>query len=66
MRFRRYSQRDALTGFFPDRDPSVPGEEVIAVVVGLTYGPVGSGITGHHAGRLVAVTLDALLQGQRH
>jgi hypothetical protein len=57
---------DALTRFFPDRDPSVSDEEVIAVVVGLTYGPVGSGISGHHARRLVTVTLEALLQGQRY
>lgn len=55
---------DAIARFFPDRDPSISTDEIVAIVVGLTYGPVGSGLTGHDAGRLVAVALKALMSRQ--
>lgn len=54
----------AIARFFPDRDPSISTDEIVAIVVGLTYGPVGSGLTGHDAGRLVAVALKALMSRQ--
>lgn len=55
---------DVIARFFPDRDPSISTDEIVAIVVGLTYGPVGSGLTGHDAGRLVAVALKALMSRQ--
>ncbi|MDR6789160.1 AcrR family transcriptional regulator [Sphingomonas sp. BE138] len=52
---------EAIAKFFPDRDLNLRPDEIVAIVVGLTYGPVGSGLTGHDAGRLVSVALRAVL-----
>ena len=52
---------EAITAFFPDHDETLRPDEIVAIVVGLTYGPVGSGLTGHDAGRLASVALRAVL-----
>jgi len=56
---------EAITAFFPDRDLTLRPDEIVAIVVGLTYGPVGSGLTGHDAGRLASGALRAVLTRAR-
>ncbi|MEP7455964.1 TetR/AcrR family transcriptional regulator [Phyllobacterium sp. SB3] len=53
---------EAMRPFFPGhRLPCTP-EEIVAIVVALSYSPVVSGASGHKAGRLVKLTLNALMQ----
>jgi len=53
---------EAMRPFFPDnRLPCTP-EEIVAIIVALSYSPVVSGASVHKAGRLVELTLKALMQ----
>ena len=53
---------EAMRPFFPDhRLPCTP-EEIVAIIVALSYSPIVSGASGHKAGRLVELTLKALMQ----
>ncbi len=52
---------EALRPFFPDRSLPAPPEEIVAIIVALTYSPVvGSG--GRSAGRLVQIVLEGLMK----
>lgn len=52
---------EALRQFFPDRRLPAPPEEIVAIIVALTYSPViGSG--GRSAGRLVQIVLEGLMK----
>lgn len=53
---------EAMRPFFPDQRLPCAPEEVIAIVVALCYNPVVNGASGHKTGRLVELTLKALLQ----
>lgn len=57
-----HSVGEAMRPFFPDQQlPGAP-EEIVAIIVALCYNPVVSGASGHKTGRLVELTLKALLQ----
>jgi AcrR family transcriptional regulator len=60
MNWRSVGQ--AMRPFFPDQRLPCTPEEIVAIIVALSYSPVVSGASGHTAGRLVELTLKALLQ----
>jgi len=53
---------ESMKRFFPDRTLPCTAEEIVAIVVALSYNPVVSGASDHGAGRLVELTLKALMQ----
>lgn len=53
---------EAMSLFFPDQRLPCAPEELVAIIVALSYSPVVSGASGHKAGRLVELTLKALMQ----
>lgn len=53
---------EAMRPFFPDKRLPCPPEEIVAIVVALSYSPIVSGAGGHKAGRLVELTLRALMR----
>ncbi|GEO83349.1 TetR family transcriptional regulator [Ciceribacter naphthalenivorans] len=56
-----YAVGEALRPFFPEqRMPGSP-EEIIAIIVALSYGPVVSGAGGFSSGRLVKLVLTAMM-----
>lgn len=57
-----HSVGEAMRPFFPGQRLPCPPEEIVAIVVALSYSPVVSGAGGHKAGRLVELTLKALMQ----
>lgn len=57
-----HSVGEAMRPFFPDQRLPCTPEEIVAIVVALSYNPVVSGAGGHKAGRLVELALKALMQ----
>lgn len=53
---------EAMRPFFPDQRLPCTSEELVAIVVALSYSPIVGGAGGHRAGRLVELTLKALMQ----
>lgn len=53
---------ESMQRFFPDQRLPCTAEEVVAIIVALSYSPVVGGASGHKAGRLVELTLKALMQ----
>ena len=57
-----HSVGEAMRPFFPDQRLPCAPEEVVAIIVALSYSPIISGAGGHKAGRLVELMLNALAQ----
>jgi len=57
-----HSVGEAMRPFFPDQRLPCPPEEIVAIIVALSYSPMVSGAGGHKAGRLVELTLKALMR----
>lgn len=57
-----HSVGEAMRPFFPDQRLPCAPEEVVAIIVALSYSPIVGGAGGHKAGRLVELTLKALVQ----
>jgi TetR/AcrR family transcriptional regulator, transcriptional repressor of aconitase len=53
---------EAMRPFFPDQRLPCTPEEIVAIIVALSYSPVVSGASGHSAGRLVEITLKAFMR----
>lgn len=53
---------EALRPFFPDQQLPGSPEEIVAIIVALTYGPIVSGASGHKAGRLVELVLKGMMR----
>lgn len=53
---------EAMRPFFPDQRLPCTAEELVAIIVALSYNPVVSGASGHKAGRLVELVLAAFLK----
>jgi TetR/AcrR family transcriptional regulator, transcriptional repressor of aconitase len=57
-----HSVGEAMQPYFPNQRLPCAPEEIVAIIVALSYNPVVSGAGGHKAGRLVELTLKALMQ----
>lgn len=53
---------EAMRPFFPNQRLPCTAEELVAIIVALSYNPVVSGASGHNAGRLVQLALVALMK----
>lgn len=53
---------DALRPFFPDNNLPGEPEEIAAIIVALSYGPIVSVAGGHGPGRLVGLVLRGLMR----
>lgn len=56
---------EALRRFFPNNQTPCEPDEIIAILVALTYSPIVGGVTNYQAKRLVEITLSALVTNRR-
>jgi len=56
-----YKVGEAMRQFFPDQRLPCQPEELVAIIVALSYNPVVSGASGHNAGNLVRLALTSLM-----
>lgn len=56
-----YKVGEAMRRFFPEQRLPCQPDELVAIIVALSYNPVVSGASGHNAGNLVRLTLTSLM-----